>query len=136
MPTRQDFTVYQGQTWSYVYTKRDDAGDPVDLTGYTARMTVKDAYNGISQAKFSTGADADGGTIALGGAAGTITLSMTATQAGALASEISVASILLTSLDLSKPSKTYLYDLELVSGAGVVTRELEGRFIVRREITT
>jgi hypothetical protein len=136
MPTRQDLIVYQGQTFSFVYTKKNAAGSAVDLTGYTARMKVKDTYNGVEQARLTTGADADGGSITLGGALGTVTLAMTADQSAALASEISVASVMLTSLDLNKPEKVYLYDLELVSGAGVVTRELEGRFVVRREITT
>lgn len=135
MPQRQDLIVYQGADWSFVWTKRDSAGAAVNLTGYTARMKVKDTYNGISQAFLTTGADADGGTIMLGGAAGTVTLSMTAAQTAALASEISVASVMLQSLELNKPEKAYIFDLELVSGAGVVTRELEGRFVVRREVT-
>jgi hypothetical protein len=32
-------------------------------------------------------------------------------------------------------AKTYVYDLELVSGAGVVTRLVMGTFTVRREVT-
>ena len=136
MTMRQDLIVKQGETWSFVFVKRDSSGNAVDLSAYTARMSIKDTHNGIAQAYLSTGADADGGSIALGGAAGTVTLSMTATQSAALASEVSAASVLLTSLDLAKPEQTYLYDLELISGAGVVTRELEGRVLVRREITT
>jgi hypothetical protein len=62
---------------------------------------------------------------------------MTADQSAALASEVNMVSDpAFSSLDLNKPQKTYLYDLELVSGAGAVARELEGRVVVRREITT
>lgn len=132
---RQDLIVYQGETFSFVWTKRDSSGAAVNLTGYTARMKAKDAYNGATQASLTTEADSPDGTITLGGAAGTVTLAMTAAQTAALASEISVASLMLTSLDQSKPQKAYIYDLELISGAGVVTRELEGRFVVRREVT-
>lgn len=137
MPLRQDLIAYQGETWSFVYTKRDSSGAAVSLTGYTARMSIKDAYNGALEAYFSTGSDADGGTITLGGAAGTVTLSMTAAQSAALAGELNaLSSVLLRGeRDTTKPSATYLYDLELISGAGVVTRELEGRFVVRREVT-
>lgn len=136
MSTRQDLIIRQGETFSFVYTKRDSAGAAVDLTGYSARMRVKDTYNGVQQVYLTSGADSQGGSIALGGAAGTVTLAMTADQAAALASEVNMVSILLSSLELNKPQKTYLYDLELASGAGVVTRELEGRVVVRREITT
>lgn len=134
MTKRQDLVVNQGETFSFVYTKRDSAGAAVDLTGYTARMKVKDAYNGATQASLTTEADSENGTITLGGAAGTVTLAMTAADTAALASEISVASLMLTSLDQSKPQKAYIYDLELITGA-TVTRELEGRFVVRREVT-
>jgi hypothetical protein len=133
---RQDLIIRQGETYSFTWTKRDSAGAAVDLTGYTARMRVKDTYNGVQQVYLTSGADSQGGAITLGGAAGTVVLSMTADQSAALASEVNMVSILLSSLDLNKPQKTYLYDLELVSGAGAVARELEGRVVVRREITT
>lgn len=136
MSIRQDIIVRQGETFSFTWTKKDSAGAAVNLTGYTARMRVKDTYNGVQQVYLTSGADSQGGSITLGGSAGTVVLALTADQAAALASEVNMTSILLASEDLTKPQKAYLYDLELVSGAGVVTRELEGRFIVRREITT
>jgi hypothetical protein len=134
--TRQDLIIHQGETWSFVWTKRDGSGVAVDLTGYTARMRVKDTYNGVQQVYLTSGTDSQGGSITLGGSAGTVTLSMTADQSAALASEVNMVSVLLSSLEMNKPQKTYLYDLELVSGAGAVARELEGRVVVRREITT
>lgn len=136
MATRQDLIIEQGADWSFVWTKRNAAGAAVNLTGYTARAKVKDGVNGVSQAYLSTGADAYGGSIALGGAAGTVTMAMSAAQSGALASDISTVSVVLSVEDLAKPVKTYIYDLELISPAGVVTRELQGRVVVRREITT
>lgn len=136
MAVRQDLIIDQGADWSFVWTKRNSAGAAVDLTGYSARAKFKDGVNGIAQAYLSTGADADGGSIALGGAAGTVTMAMSAAQSGALASDISTVSVVLSVEDLAKPVKTYIYDLELISPAGVVTRELQGRVVVRREITT
>jgi hypothetical protein len=56
--------------------------------------------------------------ITLGGAAGTITLSATATVTAALTAPFSG-----------------VYDLELVSGGGVVTRLLEGVATVSPEVT-
>ena len=55
--------------------------------------------------------------ITLGGAAGTITLDQTATQTTALA------------------IGSCVYDLELVSGANVVTRLLQGELIISAEVT-
>jgi hypothetical protein len=137
MTARQDLTIRQGETWSFIYTKLS-SGSAVNLTDYTARMSVKDTYNGISQVYLSTGSDANGGTITLGGALGTVTLSMTAAQSSAMAGWLNFPLAILDGVDfdITKPSIRYLYDLELISGAGVVTRELEGRLIVYREIST
>lgn len=136
MTTRQDLIIRQGETWSFVWTKTS-GGSAVDLTGYTARMTIRDRIKGAQQAYLSSGADADGGSITLGGAQGTVTLAMTATQSAALAGELSVASSVLLAEhpERDEPEVRYIYDLELVNGA-TVTRELEGRVIVYREVTT
>jgi hypothetical protein len=126
---RQDLIIRQGATWSFLWTKRDAAGAAVDLTGYSARMAVKHGYGGSAAAYLSTGPDAAGGGITLGGAAGTVTLAMTADQSAALGGGLAAAD--------AEACRTIelLYDLELVSGAGVVTRELEGQVIVNREVT-
>lgn len=136
MTTRQDLHINQGETWSFVYTK--GGSSPVDLTGYTARMAIRDRVGGALQAYLSTGSGGLGGTIALGGAAGTITVSMTEAQTKALASSLSTVSVLLAAEDpdYGKKIVEYVYDLEIISGAGVVTRELQGRVFINREITT
>ena len=131
MTLRQDLTVRQGATWAYSYTHRDLAGAIVDLSGFTARMMVKAAFNNGYAAYLSSGSDANGGTITLGGVLGTVALSMTAAQSAALGSEIT----LIPTVDADEPSIIYRYDLELISAGGVVIRPLEGRFILLREVT-
>lgn len=59
----------------------------------------------------------ENGGITLGGAAGTITVTASATAMAAVA------------------SGKYRYDLEVVSSGGVVTRLLEGVFVVSPEVT-
>lgn len=139
MTTRHDLTVRQGETWSYVYTYRDSAGDLIDLTGYSARMAIKRAATDAetAQAYLSTGADADGGTIALGGALGTVTLSMTATETSGLLSDVDITALIPPAMRAaySEKKEEFVYDLELVDGSGNVTRVLEGRFLVRRGVT-
>lgn len=130
MATRQDLHIRQGETWSFVWTKTS-GGSAVDLTGYEARMAIRRCVGGALEAYLSSEGDADGGTITLGGAAGTVTLAMTATESGALGAAASWPWA-----ERHEDRETYRYDLELVSAAGAVTRELEGRVILSREVTT
>lgn len=137
MPTRQDLHISQGATWSFTWTKTS-GGSAVDLTGYSARMAIKRCVGGGTEAYLSNGADADGGTITLGGALGTVVLSMTAEESSAFGGSRPLP----FDLDDCDPcdlrawaTDEYRYDLELVSPGGTVTRELEGRVHLSREIT-
>lgn len=109
-------TVEQGATYSQTFTWKINKS-PVDLTSYTARMKVRDPKRqpSINQIIYLTSA-ANGG-ITLGGAAGTIL--------------INVSAVTTASLTAGK----YLYDLELVSSSGFVTRLIKGQFIVSDEVT-
>ena len=105
----------QGATLSLVATWRDSAGTAINLTGYTARMNVRETYSSSSAILTLTTENAG---ITLGGAAGTITLTATATATAALTEPFSG-----------------VYDLELVSAGGVVTRLLQGAATVSPEVT-
>lgn len=113
-PGNYDFTIYQGATFSNVLTWKDDMGTAFDLTGYTARMQMRASQDEATP--FVTLTTENGG-IALGGEAGTITLTITAAATSAITATGGV------------------YDLELVSGAGVVTRLLEGGILISKEVT-
>lgn len=92
---------------------------PVDLTGYTARMKIKDKVGGTVLA--STDAlDAPKNVlaIAIDNATKTITLSIPATATD----------------DFTW--KAGVYDLEMVSASGVVTAILSGKVSVTKEVTT
>lgn len=119
---RYSFTIEQGATFSRTITYRNSAGVAVDLTGYSARMKVKSADLATTILDLvNTGATGSQiNAITLGGAAGTVTLALTPAQTAALAAT--------TDFDL-------VYDLEIVSAGGVVTRLLEGRVKVAREVT-
>jgi hypothetical protein len=114
-PGRYDMTIYQGATFALTLTWRQ--GEPpvaVNLTGYTARMQLRETTGSPSTVLSLT--SAGGGGLTLGGAAGTIALNVSATQTAELT------------------PGTYLYDLELVNGA-TVTRLVEGRAVVSPEVT-
>ena len=101
----------QGATFQRQITWNDTNGDPVDLTGYTARMQVRPTTDSTTLTlELTTGNN----RITLGGAAGTI--------------ELLVAASVMTM------AGDFVYDLELVSGT-IVTRLVEGFFTVRAEVT-
>ena len=110
-----DLTCYQGANFDYTLTWQS-AGTAVNLTGYTARMQVRESYDaGTAIVSLTSGTG-----ITLGGTAGTIALALTAAQTAALD---------------GTPNTQYIYDLELVSGASYVTRLVEGRFYIYPEVT-
>lgn len=114
MSNRYDLTIQQGATFSIVATWADSNGSAVNLTGYTAAMTLRSAYNATGTVLYlATG----GSGITLGGTAGTITITAAATATAAL----------------TAPS-TGVYDLELTTGA-TVYRLLEGGFTITPEAT-
>jgi hypothetical protein len=41
VPAKYNMTVIRGATWEDEFTYADDAGVPIDLTGYQARMQVR-----------------------------------------------------------------------------------------------
>jgi hypothetical protein len=107
-----NFTIEQGATFNLLMTWRID-NVPVNLTGYTARLQARiDVDETDTILSLTTGAG-----ITLGGAAGTITLDQTATQTALL------------------PKGEYVYDLELQSSGGVVTRLLQGELNISAEVT-
>ena len=140
MTTRQDLTVRQGETFSYVFTYKDNAGSAIDLTGYTARAAIKRSPNDgeTPTVYFSTGSDADGGTITLGGAAGTVTLAMTAAQTQAMLTDVDILALVPPEKRARhyKRDEPFVWDLEIEAADGTVTRLLEGRVIVQRGVSS
>lgn len=111
---RYDLEIKQGATLSLTATWRDSTGTAVNLTGYTARMQVRSTYDAASTILSLT----SGSGITLGGSAGTIAITASATTTAALTAPWSG-----------------VWDLELVSGGGEVTRLLEGAATVSPEVT-
>lgn len=106
-------TIEQGATFNPVLTWKDQNGVLVDLSGYSARMQIRDS---VEATGFLHEATTVNGQIVLGGAAGTITFNIDAATTAGFTFE------------------TAVYDLELVSGA-VVTRLLQGDVVLSLEVT-
>lgn len=106
-------TIDQGSVWSVVLVYTDSNDTPVNLTGYTAAMQLRQNYN--SDVADLTLTTANGG-ITIVGATGTITITATAVQTGAL------------------DPGFYVYDLELTSGSNI-SRLIQGQLTVAEQVT-
>ena len=104
----------QGSTFTRTLTWKDSGDSPVDLTGYTARMQVREDWK--SDTPLVLELTTSNGRISLGGVAGTITLSISAADM----TEVT--------------AKTFVYDLEMVLGT-TVSRLVQGSFTIRPEVT-
>lgn len=103
-PGRYNFEIIKGQELSIPSVWRDTLGALIDFTTYTARMMIRPSKDSDTVLVSLTHADG----ITLGGAAGTIVIARTAAQTAAYT------------------FKRGEYDLEVIDGAGLVTRLLEG----------
>ncbi len=114
MSGRYNMVCDQGSTFSLIFTIRTD-GVPWDLVGnYTARMQVRSFLNADTVLIELTTANS---RISFS-AGGVVTLTLTATETTGLI------------------AGRHTYDLEFVqTSTGVVTRVLEGKFVVRGEVT-
>ena len=116
-PGTYNWTWYAGQTLDQTFTVTSGTA-VVNLTGYTAAMNARTDYTAGTAAITLGTAD-----ITLGGTAGTIRVQQTAAQTAALGSAAGYASV------------SYVYDLELTSSGGEVTRLLQGILTLAPEAT-
>jgi hypothetical protein len=108
-----DLTIEAGATFTKVFRWRNAEGDPIDLTGYTARMQIRETYASPTPLVSLT----TGSGITLEAADGVVNVEITADQTAALAARRGV------------------YDLELEDASGFVTRLVEGKVTIRPEVT-
>lgn len=106
--------VYQGSTFTLRPRWKVD-GTLVNITGYSANMIVRNSPTSATSIVTLSTAN---GRISVGGTNGEFALSLSAAETTALA------------------AGQYVYDLEVTSPGGIVTRLLEGGFIVYEGVTS
>lgn len=111
MSAKYNIVCEQATTFNLQFTIQT-ANVPWDLTGYSATMTIRPFVGANTTTLVLT----DGDGITLGGVAGTVNITIDSA----------------TTADLN-PSR-YVYDFVLDSGS-VVTRLLEGKFVVTAGVT-
>jgi len=129
---KYNFIIEQGATTNFEIVYKDSSGNPIDLTGYTARMDLR-ATPGASTSylTLSSSLGPCGTGLNMSGSGG-LSASKPLTS-GSIGVYISAASS--SALTFTEAS----YDLEIVSGSGncaVVTRLVEGKVTLSKEVTT
>jgi len=101
--------IDQGSTFNSTVTVEDVNDNLVNITDYTARGQIRKSYTASTATNFTTSiTDATNGKF---------TISLTRTQTGAL------------------KAGRYVYDVEVISPAGTVTRVVEGQITVNPRVT-
>jgi DUF4097 and DUF4098 domain-containing protein YvlB len=108
MAIKAHITIDQGANYSTSIDVTDDAGDPVDLTGYTGAAQMRKHYTSTNAHSF---------TVSIANASGVVTLSMNAAVTGNIS-----------------PGR-YVYDCELTDGDGTVSRLIEGIVTITPQVT-
>jgi hypothetical protein len=112
-----NINIDQGSTHTFGITYNDSDGNPSDLSGYSGSLQVRTSYTATSANIVLTSSPAYG--ITIGGAGGTVDVRF-------LPADTQV---------LENVKRAYVYDLEITSGAGAVTRLIEGTFLLLPEAT-
>lgn len=111
---KKDLTVYQGADYAHQFYYRDAAGNPIVLTGYSARMQIREKITNSATIFEATTATSN---LVIDGSAGKITLTIPDTDS------------------TTWSARKAVYDLEIVSPAGTVTRIIEGKVRIDPEVT-
>ncbi len=123
LPGRYDIILQQAATFDLPISYRDSAGTPIDMSGYTARLQVRELPQYPLLVEFNTELTANGFVFLSGpaeeredGANGNLRLFMTAANTANI--EAFVAR----------------YQLNITDSDGVVTPLIEGRFEVQGSV--
>ena len=111
MATTKNLVIDQGATFTSDITVKDINGNVFDLTGYTAVAKLAKGYSSTRTRTAMTTAFAQDRT------SGILSISLTSNQTASLDPE------------------RYVYDVEITSSGGIVTRVLEGIITVRPEVS-
>lgn len=108
MATNQNLYINQGATYVKSFTIQNEDLSYFDLTNYTGRGQIRKEYASNAAVDF---------IVTLGGNTGVVTLGLSANVSANLVNQ------------------RYVYDVEVESNTGIVTRILQGFALVSPEVT-
>lgn len=114
-PNVYDILADQGATLNRALYLKNSAKRPVSLAGYIGRMHIRDSAKSTVVLKTLT--SSAGGGLTIDGVGGRVDILLKPSDTASLA------------------AKDYVYDLELESPEGDVTKIVQGKLTVRAEIT-
>ena len=109
-----NFTIEQGATFTRDFVYKDSNNVVVNLTGYSARMQIRPSKESSTILVEATSAN---GKLAITPAQGKISLQLSASETDLAGFDVAV------------------YDLEIESTSGIVTRLIEGAVTISRQVT-
>lgn len=109
----KNLIIDQGSDWFITFTYKDSTGTPINLTGFTANLQLRTSYDAPTAALSLTSIAG----ITITALSGQIAVHATATQTGAIT------------------AGDYVYDLEITSSTGIITRIIQGRATVTPQVT-
>ena len=131
---RYSFTIEQGNTVDFELQYQDASNTPVDLTGYTAAMSIRSTYSG-SGATYLSLTSLSGSQYDEGKPSGSAFLSISGSNltTDPVSGSIGIYIGWEVADSLTFSSQAY-YDIELTSG-NIRTRILEGRINLSKQVT-
>jgi hypothetical protein len=123
-PTIYDIEILQGATWRLDILWKDEAGNPIDTSGYSARMQIRRSFEDETP------------EIELTDANGRITLGIVEDPPGTPVRNIrlEIEAAATEALAATPSDRRWRYDLEMVTGSEV-RRLLQGRAKISLEVT-
>ena len=109
-----DFEIEQGSDFVLAFSRKDDVGDVIDMTGFLARMQVR---RSVSSPDILLALTTEDGRLVVDGALGRVTITLTAAVTAAI--------------DWRKG----VYDIEIIDPVGGVSRLMAGKIEISREVT-
>ena len=123
MAAKQNLDCDQGADFEQTLLWKDSSGAVVDLTGYTARMSIREEVTSPDPVILSL--TTENSRITLGSVGSPVSYNI----------KLSITAADTTAFVTNNEKQVWHYDLELVSGSGVVKRLIEGKFIVHPQVT-
>jgi hypothetical protein len=123
-----NLTIEQGTDWNLLFVWKDNAGVAHDLTGYSARMQIRET---IDSKLPLLCASTDAGSILLGGVDGTVEISFSENMTKA----VKINPALFGLWQDGKEGALFVYDLEIINSDGKVRRLLQGAVFFVPEVT-
>lgn len=128
---KYNFTIEQGATVNFAVNYKDSVSNPIDISGYQARMQLR-PEKGSSTLYLTLSSSLDGTYTGLNFSGSGGNNASTPLSSGSIGVYISAVTSSLLNFDSA------FYDLEIVSGSGntaTVIRLLEGTVTLNREVT-